>query len=162
MSKKVTSTSMWAYCPWTERWPEQGIRCGPLEKLRPTEATSKEEQLATGRQPGRFQENSDDKTWPKIWRSKVATFDLQIFGHVLSSEFSWNLPGCLPVASCSSLDVASVGLSFSRGPHRMPCSGQRSVHGQYAHIEVLVTFLLINFFGFLVITRDHGGFGGCH
>ena len=28
----------------------------------------------------------------------------------------------------------------------------------YAHIEVLVTFLLVNFFGFLVITRDHGSF----
>ena len=25
----------------------------------------------------------------------------------------------------------------------------------YAHIEVLVTFLLVNFGGFLVITRDH-------
>ena len=26
----------------------------------------------------------------------------------------------------------------------------------YAHIEVLVTFLLVNFFGFLIITRHHG------
>ena len=26
----------------------------------------------------------------------------------------------------------------------------------YAHIEVLVTLLLVNFLGFLVITRDHG------
>ena len=32
----------------------------------------------------------------------------------------------------------------------------------YAHIEVLVTFLLVNFLGFLVITRDHGSFGGRH
>ena len=32
----------------------------------------------------------------------------------------------------------------------------------YAHIEVLVTFLLVNFFGFLVITRDHGDFEARH
>ena len=32
----------------------------------------------------------------------------------------------------------------------------------YAHIEVLVTFLLVKMFGFLVITRDHGGFEGRH
>ena len=32
----------------------------------------------------------------------------------------------------------------------------------YAHIEVLVTFLLVNFLGFLVITRDHGSFEGRH
>ena len=32
----------------------------------------------------------------------------------------------------------------------------------YAHIEVLVTFLLVNFVGFLVITRDHGSFEGRH
>ena len=32
----------------------------------------------------------------------------------------------------------------------------------YAHIEVLVTFLLVNFFGFLVITRNLEGNRGCH
>ena len=32
----------------------------------------------------------------------------------------------------------------------------------YAHFEVLVTFLLVNFFGFSVITRDHGGYEGRH
>ena len=32
----------------------------------------------------------------------------------------------------------------------------------YAHIEVLVTFLLVDFFGFLVITRHHAILGGCH
>ena len=33
---------------------------------------------------------------------------------------------------------------------------------RYAHIEVLVTFFLVNFFGSLVITRDHGSFEGRH
>ena len=33
---------------------------------------------------------------------------------------------------------------------------------EYAHIKVLVTFLLVNFLGFLVITRDHGSFEGRH
>ena len=32
----------------------------------------------------------------------------------------------------------------------------------YAHIEIVVAFLVVNFFGFLVITRDHGGFEGRH
>ena len=32
----------------------------------------------------------------------------------------------------------------------------------YAHIKVVVAFLVVNFFGFSVITRDHGGFEGCH
>ena len=32
----------------------------------------------------------------------------------------------------------------------------------YAHIEVLVTFLLVNFLGLLVITRDHGSFERRH
>ena len=36
------------------------------------------------------------------------------------------------------------------------------VQKYYAHIEVLVTFLLVNFFVFLVITRDHGRFEGRH
>ena len=36
-----------------------------------------------------------------------------------------------------------------RGPHQAPLPQ-----------EILVTFLLVNFFGFLVITRDHGNFGG--
>ena len=31
-----------------------------------------------------------------------------------------------------------------------------------AQIEVLVTFLLVNFFVFLVIPRDHGSFEGRH
>ena len=34
--------------------------------------------------------------------------------------------------------------------------------GIYAHIEVVVTFLVVNFFGFLVITRHHGSFEGRH
>ena len=33
---------------------------------------------------------------------------------------------------------------------------------KYAHIEIVVTFLVVNFFGFLVITRDHGSFEGSH
>ena len=36
----------------------------------------------------------------------------------------------------------------------MPCN--------YAHIEVLVTFVLVNFWGFSVITRNLGGNKGCH
>ena len=32
----------------------------------------------------------------------------------------------------------------------------------YAHIEIVVAFLVVNFFGFLVITRDHGSFEGRH
>ena len=32
----------------------------------------------------------------------------------------------------------------------------------YAHIEVVVTFLVVNFFGFSKITRYHGGFEGRH
>ena len=33
---------------------------------------------------------------------------------------------------------------------------------QYAHIEIVVAFLVVNFFCFLVITRDHGSFEGRH
>ena len=29
--------------------------------------------------------------------------------------------------------------------------------GLYAHIEIFVAFLVVNFFGFLVITRHHEG-----
>ena len=32
----------------------------------------------------------------------------------------------------------------------------------YAHIEMVVTFLVVNFFGFLVIARHHGSFEGRH
>ena len=32
----------------------------------------------------------------------------------------------------------------------------------YAHIEIVVTFSVVNFFGFLVITRHHGSFEGRH
>ena len=32
----------------------------------------------------------------------------------------------------------------------------------FAHIEIVVAFLVVNFFVFLVITRDHGGFEGRH
>ena len=32
----------------------------------------------------------------------------------------------------------------------------------YAQILILVNLILVNFFGFLVITRDHGGFEGRH
>ena len=32
----------------------------------------------------------------------------------------------------------------------------------YAHLEVAVTFLVVNFFGLLVITRDHGSFERRH
>ena len=32
----------------------------------------------------------------------------------------------------------------------------------YAHIEIVVAFLVVNFFGFLVITRDHGSFERRH
>ena len=34
--------------------------------------------------------------------------------------------------------------------------------GAYAHIEIVVAFLVVNFFGFLVITRDHGSYEGHH
>ena len=30
------------------------------------------------------------------------------------------------------------------------------------HVEVVVAFLVVNFFGFLDITRHHGSFEGCH
>ena len=33
---------------------------------------------------------------------------------------------------------------------------------KYAHMLIVVTFLVVNFFGFLVITRDHGSFEGSH
>ena len=33
---------------------------------------------------------------------------------------------------------------------------------RYAQTLILVTFLLVNFFGFSVITRDHGSFEGRH
>ena len=32
----------------------------------------------------------------------------------------------------------------------------------YAHMLIVVAFLVVKIFGFLVITRDHGSFGGCH
>ena len=32
----------------------------------------------------------------------------------------------------------------------------------YAHIEIVVTFLVVNFFVFLVITRDQASFEGRH
>ena len=32
----------------------------------------------------------------------------------------------------------------------------------YAHMLIVVTFLVVNFFGFLVIARDHGSFEGRH
>ena len=36
------------------------------------------------------------------------------------------------------------------------------MNSEYAHIKVVVAFLVVNFFGFLVITRDHGSFEGRH
>ena len=30
-----------------------------------------------------------------------------------------------------------------------------ATNSRYAHIEIVVTFLVVNFFGFLVITRHH-------
>ena len=33
---------------------------------------------------------------------------------------------------------------------------------RYAHMLIVVAFLVVKIFGFLVITRDHGSFGGCH
>ena len=41
-------------------------------------------------------------------------------------------------------------------------NSKTSVFHKYAHIEIVVTFLVVNFFGFLVITRDHGSFEGRH
>ena len=32
----------------------------------------------------------------------------------------------------------------------------------YAHIEIATTFLIVNLFGFLVITRDHESYEGRH
>ena len=32
----------------------------------------------------------------------------------------------------------------------------------HAHIEMVVAFLVVNFFDLLVITRNHGSFGGRH
>ena len=32
----------------------------------------------------------------------------------------------------------------------------------YAHMQVVVNFLVVDFFGFLVITRHHGSFEGRH
>ena len=43
-----------------------------------------------------------------------------------------------------------------------PITGLRPFKSLYAHIEVLVTCLLVNFFVFWVITRDHGSFEWRH
>ena len=32
----------------------------------------------------------------------------------------------------------------------------------YAQTSIVVVLIVVNIFGFLVITRDHRGFGGCH
>ena len=32
----------------------------------------------------------------------------------------------------------------------------------YAQTLIVVALIVVNFFGFSVITRDHGGFEGCH
>ena len=32
----------------------------------------------------------------------------------------------------------------------------------YAHMEIAVVLIVVKFGGFLVITRDHGSFGGRH
>ena len=40
--------------------------------------------------------------------------------------------------------------------------GAPGIPGAYAHIEIVVAFLVVNFFVFLVITRDHGSFEGRH
>ena len=40
-----------------------------------------------------------------------------------------------------------------RGPPQR--SALKNLEIMYAHIEILVTFLLVNFFGFLVTTRHH-------
>ena len=34
--------------------------------------------------------------------------------------------------------------------------------GGYAQIKIFVSLILVNFFGFLVITRDHGSYEGRH
>ena len=39
---------------------------------------------------------------------------------------------------------------------------QLATKGGYAQTLILVTFLLVNVFGFSVITRDHGSFEGRH
>ena len=40
--------------------------------------------------------------------------------------------------------------------------GLGMVNSKYAHIEIVVTFLVVKIFGFLVITRDHGSYEGRH
>ena len=43
------------------------------------------------------------------------------------------------------------------------CSGKiLKLQFFYARNLILVNLILVNFFGFLVITRDHGSFGGRH
>ena len=50
------------------------------------------------------------------------------------------------------------------GPFKGVNKRNRAVESQvfYAHIEIVVAFLVVNFFGFLVIARDHGSFEGRH
>ena len=47
-------------------------------------------------------------------------------------------------------------------PKHIPEAPAQYMEIAYAHIEVLVTFLLVNFFGLGVVTRDHGSFEGRH
>ena len=32
--------------------------------------------------------------------------------------------------------------------------------GSYAHMLIVVALIVVKYFGFLIITRDHGSFGG--
>ena len=42
------------------------------------------------------------------------------------------------------------------------CYALSRSRNSYAHIEVLVTFLVVRIFSFFVITRDHGSYEGRH
>ena len=64
-----------------------------------------------------------------------------------------------PMSFDSSMDFEVLeGLSSSG----RPVGFISTTSGTYAHIEVVVTFLVVNFFGCSKITRYHGGFEGRH
>ena len=56
-------------------------------------------------------------------------------------------------------DSGFHGIGRGTGKHLFFMQGNRKAlwgeEGYYAHIEVVVTFLVVNFFGFLIITRHH-------
>ena len=65
-------------------------------------------------------------------------------------------PSAKMVASTSTRRLTSTA-GRPRGKHQ-----EKRISDEYAHIEVVVAFLVVNFFVFLVITRHHGSFERRH